>query len=318
MLCDGRQLKIQILNEYTICYEFDITSLDNDYTPIDISFYLTKVIHVLTDDEITITFSTEAVYIEQGTFSGIFVKEYEARREFPNISSLELVTMETGRLKYLVSSALSMSGIFKELKVYETDPVFINGKFYANATANSNIVFIDDIKFPTCCIPIKSLREVIYTFAKDFKYNYLKEMNTFVFLSGKYVYWVPTTDYNIEGNTITAIDKLISRCNEITEIRLKPYVDRIKIVADAFPSKRLQLVIGEKSFKLNVNLNEANLQVGEEINKYICSLSVTTATLSTICKLFNEEEIVKVSRGENCIILHNPYGKKLLISAMIN
>lgn len=316
--CDGKVLNIQILNEYTICDSIEVISLDDDYHKIDLSFYLTKVINVLTEDEITMTLSKEALYIEQGTFSGIFIKEYEARREFPNPNVDTLTEFSTSRIKALITKSLALGGIFKELKVFEPDPVIVGNVFYMNATANSNIVFMDDFTFPTCCIPMKSLRECIYTFKTHYQYQYFEELNTLYFKSGEYEYWVPTMNYNIEGQTISEINKIKDICVPLTEIDLFPYVDRLKIVADAFPNRRIQLLIGKNSFQVQVNLNDATITVGDKFSKYLCSLSITTATLSAITKIYSDEGSVSVAKGVNCLLLQREGTRKVLLSALIN
>lgn len=297
----------------------NVESLDGDRVPIDLSFYLTKVIHVLTEEEdITMVFSKEAIYIEQGTFSGIFIKEYEARRDFPAYSEEDLTKCSADRLKYLISCASSLSGIYKELKVYETDPVFVNNTFYANATANSNIVFFEHCEFPLCCIPMKSLKETVYTFPKEIRFKYFKDINVFLFKSDKFEYWIPTTDYNIEGNTISVIDKMVKECKPVTTINIHKFVDRLKLVADSFPNKRIDFSIGKASYQVKVSLNEANLSIGDEINSFICNITMTTATLNAISKIYGDDEFVEVLRGDRCILLQVNGSKRLLISALIN
>ena len=306
--CDGRVLSVQILNEYTVCTSMGVDSLDGDFKKMDISFYLTKVINVLTDEPITLTFSQEAIYMEQGTFSGIFIKEYEARRVFPIPVAENLTKISTNKLKAIISNSLALGSVFKELKVFEPDPVIVGNKYFMNATANSNIVYFDNLDFPTCCIPIKSLKECVYSFKSESSYQMFTELSTIYFMSGEYDYWIPTMNYNIEGNTIREIEKILSNCNPLTNIDLYPYVD----------SKRVQLIIGDGKFQIQVNLNDATLTIGDEINSYLCSLSITTGTLNALTKIYSDEGTVKVSRGVNCLLIQRDDRRNVLLSALIN
>lgn len=311
---NGSEVDVQILDDYTVCTKFECKSVDGDTNVADISVWMTKFIKVLNSAEpIRFTINDAALFIEQSTFYCTLLREYEARREFPSTDSFELKPAFPGRLKYLVHSAQSCSGLAKELALSEPDPMFVSGKYYVDFRQT---IFIDNIDYPAHCIPFSTLKGFAYKLKDNAQYCDIPDNNSMYFKSANYEFWVPTTDYNINGSLVSAIEKKLKECFEITRLRFGEYKERLSILASAFAKTKMVMTIGQKSFNVGVDTNVAHMLVGYQLREAIVSLNVTSAQLDVIVKLFGDDEEVEILRGANCICLKSGT-KHLLISAMI-
>lgn len=311
---DGKVVNIQVLDDYTVCTNVECTCLDGDTNKVDISVWLMKFIGVLNHKEpIKFTITDAALFIEQSTFYCTLLREYEARRELPDTSNFELKPAMSGRLKYLVHCCQAGTGLAKEMAKSMPDPMFVNDKYYVDFMQT---FFIDSIKYPTHCIPFSTLRSFVYKLGENAQYCDLPEYNTIYFKSGNYEFWVPTTDYNISGNIIAAIEKKLADCKPITKVKFIEYKDRLTVLTSAFPKTKLIFAIGNGGFNVGVDSNNAHMLVGYQLPKTILSLNVTSAQLDYIVKIFGESEEVEVLRGANCLCLKSGT-KTLLISAVL-
>lgn len=312
--CNGNKMDIQILNEYTVLTSIPVESLDNDFREQDISVYLTKAINILSkDDDVIFTFNEACLNIEQGAFSCMFIREFEARREYPDTSMYMLLPLGM-KLKYLVSSVVGMGSLSKELKVLEPDPIILRDHFYQKYPST---VFRDTYEFPGCSIALKTLKDIVYRLDDKAVYHY-DEQTSIIYIKDKdYNIWIPTADYNVSGNQISAIDKKIEECKPCTTIKIKDYLYRFKVMTDAYPAQKLVLTIGEESVRVALNVTNANLTVGDDISTYLFSMNITSAQLSVICKLFGEEDSIEILRGGNAICLRSDKTKNLLIVGTI-
>lgn len=311
---DGKTIDVQMIGDYTACTNIPVKSLDNDYTVIDASFWVTKAIAVMDSDKpVTILFSDAVVFMEQDTFSSTFVKEHEERRNYPDPSSFELKPAYANRLKYLTHSVVSCNGLAKELSISDPDPVFANNKFYADYRQT---FFIESMQYPELCIPLSTLREFAYKLDEDAEFCYLQDLNTVYFRSKDYDFWVPTNNYNISGSVINAIDRKLLECKKVTDLCFTDYVDKLSIIAGAFPKQKMSFLIGDGVFSISVNNNDVQCTVGEKMNNSLIGLSLTSGQVAVIAKLFKEDESVECLRGGNCICLRSGE-KNMLIAGMI-
>lgn len=311
---NGEKVNIQVLDDYTVCTDIECRSIDGDKNTVDISVWLTKFIGVLNSKEpIKFTITEAALFIEQSTFYCTLLREYEARRELPDMSKAELSPAMSGRLKYLVHCCQSGAGLAKEMARAMPDPMFVNDKFYVDFMQT---FFIDNIKYPSHCIPFSTLKAFVFKLGDSAQYCDLPKNNTIYFKSGRYEFWIPTTDYNINGSIINAVERKLVDCKLITKIRFTDYKDRLQVLSAAFPKTKLVLAIGDGGFNFAVDSNNAHMLVGYQLNKVITSLNVTSAQLDVITKLFGESEEVEVLRGANCLCLRTGT-KNLLISAVL-
>lgn len=311
---DGSKVNLQMLGNFTAVTEFPCVSIDNDNKEIDASIWITKSIHVLSKDEpIKLTFTDNTVVIEQGSFYSIVPKEYEARRELPKLENKEMKSAFANRLKYLTSSVLSCNVMSKELSIPDPDPIFTNGKFYANY---NQAFFIDNIMYPECCIPFNVMREFAYKLDENAVYCYLRDINTIYFKTKDYDFWVPTTNYNIDGSVIATIDKKLNSCIEVTKVCFKEFKDRLTICSVAFAKQKIVLTIGQGGFFINADSNDAHIALGNLNSKYILSLNITAGQLAAMMKLFGDEDEVEILRGGNYICLRCKE-KNMLIAGMI-
>lgn len=311
---DGSLVNVQVLDDYTVCTDVKCTCLDGDKSTVDISVWLTKFIGVLNSKEpIKFTITDAALFIEQSTFYCTLLREYEARRELPDTSKFELKPAMAGRLKHLVHCAQSGAGLAKEMAKAMPDPMFVNDKYYVDFMQT---FLVDSIKYPTHCIPFSTLKAFAFKLGDTAEYCDLPEYNTMYFKSGRYEFWIPTTDYNISGNIIAAIDRKLEECKPVTKIKFVDYKDRLAVLTSAFPKTKLIMTIGEGGFNVGVDSNNAHMLIGYQLTKTILSLNVTSAQLDVIIKLFGEAEEVEVLRGANCLCLRVG-SKNLLISAVL-
>lgn len=311
---DGKIVDVQVLDDYTACTTFECKCVDNDSSTVDISVWITKFIKVLNSKEtIRFTITDAALFIEQSTFYCTLLREYEARRELPGTSKFKLKSVNCGRLKYLIHSSQSMFPLAKELALSEPDPMFVNDRYYADY---KQTFFIDSFEFPAHCIPISTLKSFAYKLKEGAMFYDLPELNTIYFTSGRYEFWVPTTDYNINGSLISAIDKKYAECYVVTKIKLTKYKEVLSVLSSAFQKMKLVCTIGPEAFNIGVDTNTAHMLVGYQLTKALMSFNITSAQLDVIVKLFGDEDEIEVLRGANCICLRVKT-KILLISVMI-
>ena len=311
---NGKEVDVQVLDDYTACTKFECKSLDSDSKETEISVWVTKFIKVLNSKEpIRFTITDAALFIEQSTFYCTLLREYESRRELPNTKEFQLKGLQTGRLKYLVHTTQSASPLAKELALSEPDPMFINDRCYIDYRQT---FFIDNFEFPAHCIPVSTLKNFAYKLQQETFYCDLPEVNTVYFKSGKYEFWVPTTDYNLNGSLISVIDKKYSECVTVTKIRFTEYKDRLAVLSSAFPKTKMVFAVGTESFNIGVDTSNAHMLVGYQITKALLSFNITSAQLDVVVKLFGDEDSVELLRGANCICLRS-HTKILLISVMI-
>ena len=312
--CDGKKLYIQILEDFIVNCWLEVESLDNDYSTIDVSCYITKVVNILGDDDITLELTEQNIRLTQSDFSYVLIKEFEGRRDYEVPTDAIFEKANISRLKYLMRCATSMSTISKELKVFESDPIFRGGNFYQkyNSTA-----FRESFNFPECSINMSTVKAIIFKLSDDTTYYHYHERNMIVFKSYDYVIWVPLITYNSKGNELNAVDSKISECKECAKINLYNYLDKLKIVKDTNPSTKIGFTIGSNGFTLSLDTTNVHLTIGNALTDYICTISMTTAQLATMCAIFNEDEIVTVLRGENCLCLRTGKTRNLLILGML-
>ena len=307
---DGKTLHIQVLSDYTVTTSIPVDSVDGDYHETDISVWVTKCIHILNDDEyIHMTINDAALVIEQSKFNCVMLREYESRRELPSLDNIELKPAFANRLKYLAHASVSCMSMARELSIADPDPVFANGKFYMHY---NQAAFIDSINYPQMSIPFSTLRDFAYKLNAEAQYAYLTDIDTLYIKSDKYEFWVPTSNYNINNNIISTLDKKLAGCVEVTTLSIKSYRDKFSIIADSFPKQKLAVSIGEHQISIAASANNYNVGVGDKVVKQLVTFMVTSAQLSTICKLFDDDEI-SIRKGVGCICLTS--GEKTLMIA---
>lgn len=309
----GDILNIELMEEYTVCYliKVKVDSVDQ-YT--EISTFVDKTINVLTEDEdVVITIAESVINISQGAFYTTLVKEYEARREFVDTTSLELKNAYANRLKYLTHCAVSCMGMAKELGFSDPDPVFTGGKFYMDY---QQAFLVEHMEYPECCVTLSILRDFVYKLDDNAVFAHLPDLSMLYFRTQFYEFWVPTVNYNIDGNTIAAVNKKMAELVPVTKIKLTDYAQRLQILTSAFPKKQFTIAIGDGEFNVSITSNTTYATVGNSISKYLLSKHITSAQLDTVLKLFKDDEEVEILRGGNCLCLQSGE-KSMLIAGMI-
>ena len=310
------KIDIQVFDIYTTETSIACHIIERDEPVTDFSVSLSTVLVVVEEDSpVQLTFKDTALTIEQKSFEGMFLREYEARQQFPNKAELVFTEVNANRLKYLVSSSLAISPVLKELKITENDPMFSGGLYY---TIYSSICFTDKFEFPETCLPFSSLKAVVYKLGESAEMCYIKERNIIVFVYGDYSYWINTTQYNMNAEDINAIQKKYSECKEITTVSLVKEVERLKAVSSAFPIQKAILSIYENSYSVSVNTGIMNISIGNGKGAALCSITTTTGTLATISKLFKDVEEITVKKGVNCLCLQQKNSaKSLMVFGMV-
>lgn len=311
---NGEVLKVQVIDDFTACVTLPVTSVDNVHKEVDISFWATKVVTLLNSElDVILRFEEACLIIEQNNFSSTFVKEYEERRQFPEVDKYELHNAFANRMKYITHSLVTCNYLSKELSISDPDPMFSGGKMYADYQQS---FFIEHINYPELCLSIHALRGFVFKLEEDAEYYYFKELSTIYFKSGAYEFWVPTADYNINGSTINAVETKLQECMPVTEICIKDYVSKYQILATTFPKTKFTLSIGKNAFGVNVATNAMHTYIGHDISSPILSINITSGQLNVISKLFKDDESITVLRGGNCICLQSKE-KSMLIAGLI-
>lgn len=309
----GDILDIELMEEYTVCYPIKVR-VDKVDSYNEISTFVDKTINVLTDDEdIVINIAESVINISQGAFNTTLVKEYEARREFVDTSNLELKNAYANRLKYLTHCAVSCMGMAKELGFSDPDPVFSGGKFYMDY---QQAFLIEHMEFPECCFTLSVLRDFVYKLDDNTVYAYLPELSVMYFRTSLYEFWVPTANYNIDSNTIAAVNKKLAELTPVTKLSLSKYLQRMSVLVSAFPKKRFTLSVGDNSYNISITSNTTYVTVGDTISSCLLTKHITSAQLDTVLKLFKDEEEVEILRGGNCLCLRSKE-KSMLIAGLI-
>ncbi len=311
---NGSTLYIQMLDDYTVEVAIPVKSVDGDSSMTDASFWVTKAIGVMSKDEPTfLTFADAVMFMEQTNFNCTFVKEYEGRREFPDMSNSELKPAFANRLKYLAHSLISCVPLAKELSIADPDPVFSHGRFYANYRET---FFIENMDYPEMCLAFETFRNFSFRLEEKSQYAYLPELNMFYVHSGVYHIWVPTVNYNIDGSTVAAIDRKMNECVKVSDLCFKDYCDRMLILSTSFPKQRLSFFIGNREFRLAISTNNTQCNVGHLSANPLLGISITSAQVAVIAKIFKDDDCVECLRGGNCICLRSGE-KNILIAGML-
>lgn len=309
----GNAVDVQMLEDYTMCTTLPckvISTTDNK----EIAFWVTNAVHTLVPDyPVTVTIYDGLIEFKQGINSCKFNKEYEAKREFPSYELSELRNLSGDRLKYLVSSSLSCNPMAKELGIPVPDPQFSYGRYYMDY---NQAFFIESINFPECSISFASLRAIAYYLNNETDYVYIREKDVILFLTEEYSFWVPVNNYNLEGNRINSINKILNDCTPVTQIVIKDYVRQIDALVAAFPKQFISLSIGDSLFKLSASSGYAQVAVGNLPNNGMLNIEITTSQLSTFSKLFKGEESIEILRGVNCLCMRSGE-KNFLVSNLI-
>lgn len=312
--CDGYRLKPQLLAEFTVETIIPITVLDNDYTPTEMSVFVTSAVKVLEQDKpVIMEFKDGSMQISQDTYQYTMLQEFEARKELPHTSEFEFKKLNADKMKFLTTTAVSMSVIAKELKIYPIDPVFQKGKCYINY---DNISFSAIMDIEDSCLSLEILRQVIYRLSSKPDYYYWEEKSTFIFKSGAYTFWVPSSSYNAHGNVVSGIDKKFTELVPFTKINVNKFAERLEVIANNFPRQSIKLSIDDFKYYITVSSGNMFVSVGDIFNLPMMTMNITTGILSVICKLFREDTEVEILKGGNCICLRNR-GMNLLIAGLI-
>lgn len=312
-LIDQNACAIQVISDYTVNTGLNYEILELDSGHVDMTVKFTKEVFIMAKEgDVILQFADETLLLSDGVFELQVFKEYEERRDYPQITEDMLKPAYSSRLKYLVHSAISCMPMAKELGITEPDPVFANGKFYCDYR---QAFFIECMVFPEVCITFKTLRDFVFKLEDDAKYVYLKDNDVLVFVSGTYMFWIPVSNHNIDGATINAVTKKYMDCVDVTTVCFKDLKDRLAVIPTAFPKMQISLTFGEHECSFVFNRSLSHFSVGT-ITKYLLSLKITTAQLGVIMKLFGDEDEVKVKRGGNCICLESGE-KSMLIAGML-
>lgn len=310
---DTNVCKVQVIDDYTVDTGLHYEILELGTGSVDMTVKFSKEALVMANEgDVILNFSDEMLILSDGTFECQVLREYEARREFPTISPGMMKPAYADRLKYLVHCAISCTAMAKEIGITEPDPVFANGMFYCDYR---QAFFIEHMNFPEVCITFKTLRSFVFKLDEDAMYCYLPEHDVITFVTNKYVFWIPTSNYNIDGATINAVTTKLRDCVEVTRICIKDIVNRMSVIPTAFPKTQVTFSIGQNEFSFIFSKASSYFSVGQ-VSKYLFSLKITTAQLGVVMKLFGDEDEIIVKRGGNCICLESKE-KSMLIAGMI-
>lgn len=308
---DGRTLSVQMLGDYTATCDMPVESVDGDYIKTDISVWVGRFIHVMSKDEMVQFNINDAVLnVTQSTFNCTLLREYEGRRELPDISGIELSNAYAKRLKFLAHMCVSTSCMAKELSIANPDPVFAGKRFYLNYNQSA---YVDKMDYPEVCLPESSMRDFVFKLDDRAKYAYLKLYDMMYFHAINYDFWVPTVNYNINGTVIQKLDQKLDGSKLITKIKLADYKDKLNIMSAAFPKQKLGFAVGEGAFTVLANGTTTNVFVGMPIVETLATTMITSAQLQAIVKIFGEDEEVEVRKGVGCLCL--ACGEKALLIA---
>lgn len=309
---DGNYLSIQVLDDYTAVTSLSVTSIDGDHSIQSISVWIPAFIHAMSDKEnVYITITDVVLYLEQSTFNCTLIREYEERRSLPTAPT-ELKPAFANRLKYLTHSAISCNAMAKELAIPNPDPMIVDGKFYLNY---NQAAFIDSIQYPNICIPYPTLSKFVFRLDENATYAYLPDIETLYFRSGIYEFWVPVTNYNININIINTLESLRANSTDITTVMFSRYKPQLESIITSLPKSKVMLAFGNSKFRVIANGNSVNAYIGDDIDDVLLATYITTAQLSSILKLFanDDNEITTVRKGVKNICLVS--GEKTLMIA---
>lgn len=311
--CNGDTLSIQVLEDFIIETEIACEVIDS-FSDTDISVYVTKAVNILSEKEdVIFELVDAALTIMQGSFSYVLIREYEARADLPVIDDSLFKEMYVGQLKYTTVIATKMLSLAQELQINAADPIFMSGNVYIIYKAT---VFVMNMDFPSCAIGLSILRALVYRLDKGALFYNDEERNRLVFKSGAYTMWVPTTNYNKLGNMTSAIDSKLRETSEIGYVNIHKYADQFSVIADNFKKQTVSLSIGKNQIAIGIQSSTMHISIGDSILVPIATMTITTANLSCLIKIFKEDELVQVLRGGNCLCFKVD-NKSLLIAGML-
>ena len=306
-------LNLEVLNNYTAISRIPCENIEGYIPNFNASIWLTKSILVLDcKSDIKITFTDKVVVIEQDTFSGVFTREYEDRRFVPDVSNVKTEQLLSARLKYFAKLATGFSSLAKELSISEPDPVFKDDVFYLDY---AQTWFLAQIDFPTACMPMATLKDFTTKLDEQASYYVFTDIDTLYIKTFEYDFFIPIVNSSINENSINAVNKIGASLKELTKINIKPYVEKLQTIVQAFPKTKFPLMIGNNEFSINVNANNQRISIGS-VNTYLTSITITSAQLDVICKLFKDDEQINVLRGVNCLCLESK-GKTVLLAGLL-
>lgn len=309
---NGDKLDVQVLDDYTMCESIDCMSIQGPIITDDISFWVTKSAHIICgESDVEINITDNSITISQDSCSVIYSKEYEARREYPDMSNVELDNAYADRLKYLTHCAVNCQPMAKELSINYPDPVFTNNRFYLDYR---QCFLVEHMMYPELCIVHSILRSFAFKLDDNTKMKYLAESSVVYFKSGNREFWVPTSNYNIDSTTIRQVDKLIADSKEIAKVSLKDIVTSLSVIPIAFPKQKLTLSVGNNSICIYADSVDSHITIGNSDNSLLM-MQITSAQLEVMLRLFKDCDIV-VRRGVNCLCL-NSEEKTMVVTGMI-
>lgn len=309
------KIEIQLLSDFVMETTIPCSYVAGPEGTYQISIYITEIIHVFKRGELFLEVDDSSITFEQGNSTYTLLREYEERKDLPNISGLEFKPAYADRLKYLVHSTKSMSTYAKELKVFPVDPIFMNNRFYVRYEF---YCFVEDMNFEQSCIPMETLQTVIFKLDKKSEVAYFRENDYLVFKSKNYVFWVPTSNYNISASKIQSIDKILASLTPVTTINISELAGELSYVAGIFSKQKANLSVGEGCICIDMTSAgyEAHTFVGTKITRPLLRMTLSNASLQVIPKIFKDDEEVEILKGGNCLCLrHNT--KTLLIAGML-
>lgn len=307
-------ITVQYLSVYTAETSLSILTDNIEEDKFNITFYATKSILALNDNEdVTIDANEETITFKQGKTSITYMKEYELPKELPDLNEIEFTKISSGRLKYLSHMASQFTSIAKELKVYASDPTFIDNYFYVGY---QNCAFFDSFEFPTCCLSVNTMRSVIFKFGDNVQYAYVKDKELLIFATKKYVFYLPTNNTTINRADISADVHSVDSMQPVTKINVKSYVEDINRITSIFDKTLLLLAFGNGQMSIVHDDIASYVHTGSNIERALCSLKVSTGQLGIISKIFGEDEEVEVLKGVNVLCLR-ARTKNLLIAGVI-
>lgn len=309
---NGEFVDIQMLEDYTMCTTLPCKVIGESENK-EITFWATNAIHTLIPDfNVKVIIYDGLIEFIQGINSCKFNKEYEAKREFPEYDTAGIKSLSGDKLKYIVSSSLACNPMAKELGVPIPDPQFSFGRYYMDY---NQALFIEALSFPECSISFAALRAIAFYLNNETEYIYVQECNAILFFTDDYRFWVPVNNYNLQGNRINTLNKIVNDCKYVSTISIKDHIRQIDALTAAFSNQFINLSIGDGLFKLSASSGIAQVTVGNLPESGTLNIEMTTAQVATMSKLFREDSI-EILRGVNCLCMRNGE-KNFVVSNLI-
>lgn len=312
----GNVLYLQTMNGL-IDERLIIVDSVEEYKDNDITVNLDQTLNLINEREIlTLKVQKELFELVQKnlTYTAIAIPENRIDNDSLSITETAML-FNKHEFQRVVQEAKALDEVARILASNTASIQVCEGKAYIYY---SNTVFITKLNLSNCSIASGLARELVSILNRSKVCYYDKDEKEGVFkikITDNEAVTLPIQHINYE--MVYGVNKVLQDMKTVTNINMKLYNEYMQIICKAYKRLQVTLSVCENGLGLFIDNSKTQFSIGYSSTP-LFTITISTAQLMAIQKLFGDCSNVQIERGDNCICLKEQNSEKtLLIAGML-